>query len=96
MNKILNNKINSNLTQIISSYTLPPLLLYYSRIEKLLNEILILTINIKSSLTSGKCYDNNEDNTYLHNHPYNLKNNNCKIKHKYADKNSDWWTIRKC
>jgi hypothetical protein len=91
MNKILNNKINSNLIRIISLYTLP-LLLNSSYIEQLLNHLIISTFNIEWSLTSGQCYNNSENDINL----YDLKNkDNYKIRYLSSEFN-DWWTIRKC
>lgn len=79
MNKILNNKINSDLTCIISSYLLPS-------IRKLnLNNLLNSTYSIYTSLRENHCYNNSYTVFYD-----NLKNSRIIKDPKYK-----YWTIRK-
>lgn len=84
MNKILNNKININLVNIIRSYNLPLLNNHHYYFDELIDK----TYNIQNSLNIGKCYS-------MSGYDYNvfdLKKSKIKI---ICMRNYVWWTIRK-
>jgi len=87
MNKILNNKINSDLTRIIGLYVLSFSIPISFNTKNVMKELIMRTYEIKYSLKQNVCLDSNYEFNY------DLKNT--KIKHIYMDYNS-YWAIRKC
>ena len=84
MNRILNNKINSNITQIIGSYLLPSIrklnILKTQNFSNLRNE----TYSILCSLRLNRCFNN------FYNVSYDNFSNSKIIK----DPKYNYWTIR--
>lgn len=85
MNRILNNKINHDLTGIIRLYLLPSIEELNILKPKILDSLFDYTLNICSILRTNSCYDDTFKKTY-----YNLKNTKIVRDHKYQ-----YWTIRK-
>ena len=84
MNKILNNKINSDLKRIIGTYLLP----INSNIKDLLDNLIYKTRYIKYNLHTNTCVD---ELFYYYNDL-----DHTKIRHIDIYSNNDSWTIRKC
>lgn len=82
MNKILKEKININMINIISFYTLP---LKLSSRKLLYKQLIDNTYSINISLTHGGCY--NKNGFW---YPYAKG----KIKHIIGKNNLNFWTIR--